>query len=234
MDKGVFLNQIYDELFSCYGRQGWWPVTRKGMYPAYDGGPVNDRQAFEVIIGAILTQNTSWKNVEKAIVNLNRKKLIDPEKLIKLNKEKLAELIRPSGYYNQKAEKLKTAARFFSENKICSFRKKSTDEMRRQLLGLNGVGNETADSILLYAFNKPIFIIDAYTKRIFSRLGFCSEDAAYHELQELLMSALPEDSRLFNEYHALLVEHAKRHCRKKPECSDCVLKKMCNYGRGLP
>jgi len=106
--------------------------------------------------------------------------------------------------------------------------------MRRQLLGLNGVGNETADSILLYAFNKPIFIIDAYTKRIFSRLGFCSEDAAYHELQELLMSALPEDSRLFNEYHALLVEHAKRHCRKKPECSDCVLKKMCNYGRGLP
>ena len=167
---------------------------------------------------SILTQNTNWKNVEKAIINLNKVGILSIEKIKAINKKKLANLVKPSGYYNQKAERLKLVARFFSKNK---------NPTREQLLAVKGIGPETADSILLYAFNRPIFVIDAYTKRIFSRIGMCKDKCEYHELQDLFHKALPRSPKLFNEYHALLVELAKRNCTKKPSCSSCPINKFC-------
>ena len=198
------LNKIYNILHKTYGKQGWWPVT-------------TDNRQFEIIIGAILTQNTAWKNVEKAIANLRRAKLIDANKILKIKKEKLAQLIQSAGYYNQKAERLKIIAKFYLENK---------NPTREQLLDVKGVGPETADSILLYAYNKPSFVVDAYTKRIFSRLGLIKTDD-YHEVQDFFHANLEKNEKLFNEYHALIVELAKRHCNKKPECGGCPLGKMC-------
>ncbi|MBW3014846.1 endonuclease III domain-containing protein [Candidatus Woesearchaeota archaeon] len=209
---------IYENLLKKYGNRGWWPVTKKGLVPCYCGGPGSDKERFEVIVGAILTQNTSWKNVEKAIVNLNKQKLVDVDKILKIDVRKLAELIKPSGYFNQKAERLKIVARFFKNNKVPS---------REELLELKGVGPETADSILLYAFDKPVFVVDAYTRRIFSRLGFLEEGASYDEWQELFHSKLKRDVRVFQEYHALIVEHAKQFCKKKAECEGCFLKSNC-------
>ena len=168
--------------------------------------------------GKILTQNTSWKNVEKAIFNLNKEKLVDIKKIKKINLKKLASLIRPSGYYNQKAEKLKIAAKFFSKNKAPT---------REELLDVKGIGPETADSILLYAFKKPYFVVDAYTKRIFSRIGICRQDIKYDELQLFFHKNLQKDAKLFNEYHALIVELGKQFCTKKPKCKDCIIKNHC-------
>ena len=197
--------QIYNILFQQYGPQKWWPTRTKN-------------KQFEVIIGAILTQNTNWKNVEKALINLEKENLISKNKILSTNKRKLASLIKPSGYYNQKAERLKLAAKFFSKHKNPS---------RQQLLAVKGIGPETADSILLYAFNKPIFVIDAYTKRIFSRIGMCKNKCDYHELQEIFHKSLPKKVRMFNEYHALLVELAKKHCTKQPSCKSCPINKLC-------
>jgi len=222
------LQKIYDVLLEEFGPQGWWPVTKEGkLVPRYDSGPKNGKQQFEVVVGAILTQNTSWANVEKAIFNLNKAKLIDAEKLLETDEKKLASLIKPAGYYNQKAKKLKNVAVFFAANK--DIFKLKVPLMREKLLAVNGIGPETADSIILYAANKPIFLIDAYTKRIMFRLGFCKEDVKYDELQKLFMNNLPKDAKIFNEYHALLVEHAKIYCRKKPNCIDCILRRNCNY-----
>ena len=170
------------------------------LHPSYHGKKPDEKQRFEIIVGAILTQNTSWKNVEKAIFNLNKAKLLDIRKIRKADKRKLASVIRPSGYYNQKAKCLKLVAAFFAKNKHPS---------REQLLAVRGIGPETADSILLYAFNKPLFVIDAYTKKIFSRIGICNETCSYHELQELCQKSLPKKAKLFQEYHALLVELGK-------------------------
>ncbi len=197
------ISKVYDRLHKQFGRQRWWPTVSKN-------------KKFEVVIGAVLTQNTSWKNVEKAILNLNDAGLIDAEKLAEVNVKKLAGLIRPAGYYNQKAERLKIIARFFLENK---------NPTRDELLGVKGIGPETADSILLYAYNKPFFVIDAYTRRIMKRIGYCED--SYEGLQRLFEKNLPKSYKIFNEYHALLVELAKIHCRKKPECSGCPVKSMC-------
>lgn len=213
------LLQIYDLLLGKYGPQGWWPVTPEGeSLPRYSGGPVNPKQRFEVVVGAILTQNTSWKNVEKAIVNLNKNSLIIPGKIKDMPVEELAQLIRPSGYFNQKAERLRLAAVFF-------LNLKNKSPAREQLLGLKGIGPETADSILLYAFDKPFFVIDAYTRRIFSRIGFRAD--SYGSWQSLFHSALDKDPYLFQEYHALLVEHAKQFCTKVPACDSCPLSVVC-------
>lgn len=197
--------QIYNILYKEFGLQKWWPAKTRN-------------KQFEIIIGTILTQNTSWKNVEKAIDNLEKENLISINKIKSARKQKLAKLIKPSGYYNQKAERLKLAANFFSKNK---------NPTREQLLDVNGIGPETADSILLYAFNKPFFVIDAYTKRIFSRIGLCKGKCEYNELQELFQKNLPKKTKLFNEYHALLVELGKRYCKKKPECIKCPISKEC-------
>jgi endonuclease-3 related protein len=217
--KNRRIHEIYSILYEKFGKQKWWPTTLEGeLHPSYHGKNINSKQRFEIIVGAILTQNTSWKNVEKAIINLNKQKLIDINKIKKINKNKLAKLIKPSGYYNQKAGKLKAAAEFFSKNKTPT---------RDELLEVKGIGPETADSILLYAYSKPIFVIDAYTKRIFSRIGICKSKCDYSELQGIFHKSLPKKAKLYNEYHALIVELAKQNCRKKPECKTCPIKSIC-------
>jgi len=198
---------LYSQLLKHFGPQKWWPTKTKN-------------RRFEIIIGAILTQNTAWRNVERAIDNLIAKNLLDPEKIAKTKKEILAKLIRSAGYYNQKAERLILAARFFT--------KTNSLPTREQLLAIKGIGPETADSILLYAFNKPYFVIDAYTRRILSRFGLIKGNENYTELQNFFHKYLPLDQELFKEYHALLVELAKQFCRKKPRCASCPIRRLCN------
>jgi len=221
------IRKIYLLLYKKFNSQGWWPFTLENeLHPRHHGiSPRNDRERFEIIIGAILTQNTNWKNVEKAIYNLNKESLADIKKIKKISHKKLASLIRPSGYYNQKAERLRIMAEFLSRNPINRLMKVGIEKLREKLLKVKGIGPETADSILLYAFNKPIFVVDAYTKRIFQRIGY--KEKSYEELQELFMSNLEKDTKLFNEYHALLVELGKNYCRKKPDCKECPLAKLC-------
>ncbi len=224
------IKRIYQLLLEAYGRQGWWPVTPIGCRmdeyrPVYGVKGLTDKQRFEIIIGAILTQNTNWKNVEKALINLNKEKLIDINKIKNINIRKLASLIRPSGYFNQKAERLKIIADFLSKNPINKLKKGNIKELREKLLELKGIGPETADSILLYAFDKPIFVVDAYTKRVFNRLGY--KEGTYEELQKLFMGNLSEDAKIFNEYHALLVELGKKYCKNKPICQECPIKNIC-------
>ncbi len=199
------MKEIYNILYKEYGNQNWWPTKSKN-------------KQFEIIIGTILTQNTSWSNVEKAIDNLMNHNVLDAEKIIKINKNKLASLIKSSGYYNQKAERLKIMAKFFLSNK---------NPDREELLNLKGVGKETADSILLYAYNKPYFVVDAYTKRIMNRIGF--KENEYDELQELFHKNLKKDYKLFNEYHALIVKLAKENRKKTPICINCCLKDKCKF-----
>ncbi len=210
-------NRIYKQLFKTYGPQYWWP----GETP------------FEVIIGAILTQNTSWTNVDKAITNLKAHKWLSAEKLRQVPDAELALAIRSAGYFNQKTKKLKNFLTFFKKKyqfSIEKMKEKELTSMRNDLLEVNGIGPETADSILLYALEKPVFVIDTYTKRIFSRLGLCREDISYHDLQALFMKNLKKGSKLFNEYHALIVHHGKFFCKKsKPLCDQCCLADVCKY-----
>jgi len=214
------LDDIYTRLFARFGPQHWWPQS--------DG-------AFEIIVGAILTQNTAWTNVEKAMANLRRARLLVPAALNRATEKKLASLIRPSGYFNLKAKKLKAFARFlFDEHhgKLSHLFKQKTVQLREELLAVYGIGPETADSIILYAAHQPIFVVDAYTRRIFARLGLVSEDATYDEAQELFMRHLPHDELIFNEYHALIVALGKHICRKtKPMCGECPLVEICPTGK---
>ncbi|VVB80988.1 Endonuclease III [uncultured archaeon] len=212
---------IFSKLFSAFGPQHWWPI--KGEYKPRK---LSEQDRLEICIGAILTQNTSWKNVEKALDNLHENKLIDLKNLANIKEQKLAELIRCSGYYRQKAKKLKIFAQHvlkFGSLKIF-FEQKN---LRDNLLSIWGIGPETADSIILYSAEKPVFVIDAYTKRIMSRFGVCKSDVDYHELQGYFHERLPENHKLFNECHALFVELAKRNCKKVPDCSSCPIKKSC-------
>lgn len=206
------LYTIYKKLYQYFGAQNWWP----GDSP------------FEVMVGAILTQNTNWGNVERAISNLKKEKLLCPDKLYRLSHRKLASLIKPAGYYNIKTKRLKSFLRFFLKNYQGSIKKMclvDTQQLRLRLLSVNGIGQETADSILLYALNKPIFVIDAYTKRILSRHRLIKEDAAYAGVQNFFMRNLKKEVQLFNEYHALLVQLGKNFCLKKtPKCAACPLK----------
>ena len=205
------LKLIYHKALSCLGPQHWWP----GDSP------------FEVMVGAILTQNTNWFNVEKAIKNLKDHNLLNYKRLYNLSDGKLAKLIRSAGYYNIKAKRLKNFLKFFSERCQGDIKRMSlvgTEALREDLLKVNGIGPETADSILLYALNKPVFVVDAYTKRIFFRHGLIKENAAYEEIQDLFMQFLRKDVELFNEYHALLVRIGKDFCLKhKPRCRLCPL-----------
>lgn len=206
------LNLIYQRLYSYFGPQAWWPGD----------------SAFEVMVGAILTQNTNWSNVEKAINNLKNKNLLNPKKIYRLSHSRLASLIVPCGYYNIKARRLKEFLTFFFKDYQANARKMSladTQKLRRDLLRVKGVGPETADSILLYALNKPVFVVDAYTKRILSRHHLIKKDTDYSHIQNLFMQNLKADVKLFNEYHALLVKLGKEFCLKnKPRCDACPLK----------
>ncbi|MBU0628470.1 MAG: endonuclease [Nanoarchaeota archaeon] len=224
------IQKIYDILLNEFGHQGWWPVTPtccidNELRPSYGIKSKTDKQCFEIMLGAILTQNTSWKNVEKAIESLNKHSMVDIDKILKSNTSQLANLIKPSGYYNQKAERLKIITDFLKKNPLTKLKHIETPELRKQLLSLKGIGPETADSILLYALERPIFVIDAYTKRIFAALGYKAN--SYDEWQNLFMDNLPKDHTLFNEYHALLVELAKKNCKKVPICNGCSINEIC-------
>jgi endonuclease-3 related protein len=214
----VRLSQIYKKLYAYFGPQHWWPA----------------RTPFEVIVGAILTQNTNWQNVSLAINNLRNAGVLNPVKLYRLPEKKLAQLIRPSGYYNIKAKRIKHFLKFFFKNYQGNTKKMfktGPKELREEILGVKGIGPETADSILLYAGALPIFVVDAYTKRILSRHGIISEDAHYQQVQNLFMRRLKSNARLFNEFHALLVKLGKEYCRKNiPRCRLCPLKE---YGKHL-
>jgi endonuclease-3 related protein len=211
MTKSERINRFYKELHKKFGPQGWWP----------------GETALECILGAILTQNTSWKNVEKAIDNLKRENLISVEDLSLIKTDALAELIRPSGYYNQKAVKIKNFISFLTEEfsgSLDSMFAVDKSDLREKLLSLKGIGPETADSILLYAGAVPVFVVDAYTWRVLTRHGLVPEQTSYGEIQELFTDSLQEDPVIFNEYHALLVKLGKEHCRKRePLCAGCPL-----------
>jgi endonuclease-3 related protein len=210
---------IYERLYEHYGPQHWWPAE----------GP------FEVMVGAILTQSAAWPNVEKAIVNLKAAGALSPRGLRELPQEELSRLVYPSGYYNAKAAKLKAFAEYLGKGYQDDLERlfaQETGRLREELLAVHGIGEETADSILLYAAGKPVFVIDAYTRRVFSRLGLASGLESYRALQSLFMKHLPLDEQLFNEYHALIVRHAKAQCRKRPECPGCPILGRCTYGRG--
>lgn len=206
------LNKIYKRLYRHFGPQHWWPA----------------QTPFEVMVGAILTQNTSWLNVEKAIRNLKKEKVLSARKLFALPDQTVCRLIRPAGYYNIKTKRLKSFLRFFLKKYKGAIKRMSPGCLRRlreELLAVNGIGPETADSILLYALHKPVFVIDAYTKRILLRHGLIKEKAEYRNMQELFMQNLKQDAQLFNEYHALLVRLGKEYCLKnKPRCEACPLK----------
>ncbi len=208
--KGELID-IFNILLKHFGPQHWWP----GETP------------FEVMVGAILTQNTNWTNVEKAIGNLKRAGALAPETIYAMPEGRLAELIKPSGYFNIKAKRLKSFISYFMESyggSIKKMKRREPAELREELLSVPGIGQETADSIMLYALDMPVFVVDAYTKRIFSRHGFFSPDSDYHEVQKLFMDCLPKDVKLYNEYHALIVRLAKERCAKKAgECEICIL-----------
>lgn len=204
------LIKIFNMLFSFYGHQHWWP----GDTP------------FEIAVGAILTQNTNWSNVEKAIKNLKDEEVLSPLALHKIPEKELAFLIRPAGYFNIKAKRLKAFVDFLVDNYNASMEEMQKEDMhflRKRLLNVHGIGPETADSILLYALNKPVFVIDAYTKRILSRHGIMDHNASYSEYQELFHRELDEEIEVFNEYHALLVRLGKDYCRPVPLCKGCPL-----------
>lgn len=201
----------FDKLLLSFGPQHWWPA----------------RSPFEVIIGAILTQNTSWKNVEKAISNLRGENLLDPGALVSLDDSHLAKLLKPAGYFNIKTRRVKAFLSFLMDEyqgELKGLFKGDLMVIRSKLLSINGIGPETADSILLYAGGYPIFVVDAYTVRIMARHGIVSNEVSYNEVQEVFMDYLPLDPKLFNEYHALLVKTGKKYCKKKePLCSGCPL-----------
>lgn len=204
---------IYQTLSNRYGPQHWWPAE----------------EPFEVMVGAVLTQSCAWRNVEKAISNLREAGLLSPGALRHIDLTELALLIRPCGYYNAKARKLKSLADWLKKygddpEKLAAL---DGEYLRRELLSVHGIGEETADSMLLYATNKPVFVVDTYTRRILSRLGLAPQGSAYRDYQTLFMANLPPDAALYNEYHALLVSLAKDVCRKVPRCGDCCLKDIC-------
>ncbi|MBA7499014.1 Endonuclease III [subsurface metagenome] len=211
MQKRDILLKIYNSLYDFFGPLNWWP----GDTP------------FEIMVGAILTQNTAWRNVEKAINNLKKENLLEAQKLYYINPKELAQLIKPSGYYNIKAQRLKNFVNLFVNNFEGSAEKMfsgDSGKLRKKLLKVNGIGPETADSILLYAGKKLFFVVDAYTKRIFSRHKLISKDASYHQIQEFFIKNLDRDVKLFNEFHAQIVMLGKTICTSKnPDCAKCPI-----------
>lgn len=205
------IRNIYRTLFDHFGPQHWWPGETE----------------FEIIVGAVLTQNTNWGNVQKAVENLKREGLLSLEEMHRASISQLASAIKPAGYFNVKAKRLKNVTGFIMNNyggSLDAMKTVAVDELRRQWLSVSGIGQETADSILLYAIGKPVFVIDAYTKRFLVRHNMVPQEANYGQVQSVFLDALLEDRRLFNEYHALIVKLGKEHCRPKPNCEGCPLR----------
>ena len=232
MGSAEKIRSFYDALLAAYGPQGWWPADTP----------------FEVAVGAILTQNTNWKNVERAIANLKRDGLLSVEALSRVAPERLAEVIRPAGYYRIKAKRLKNFIHLLGKRfggSLEALFALRTGDLRETLLGVSGLGPETADSIVLYAAHRPVFVVDAYTARIFFRHGLIEADATYADIQDLVQSSLAsaspcvagyaeqgEDVAVYQEYHALVVAAGKRQCKKKaPECRGCPLQASLEEGQ---
>jgi endonuclease-3 related protein len=230
-DLRPLVRKIFNCLFDSYGPQGWWPLTElheagganptktgtiRGYHPGDYTYPQTRDQQFEIICGALLTQNTSWTQVEKALFNLKNLNALYPEGVLSLDPEVLKVAIKPAGYYNQKAIRLKALVLWFIglEGSI---------PLREDLLYLKGIGPETADSLLLYAFKQPSFVVDSYTRRIVTNLRFVDEKADYSEIKALFEESMPRDFEVYQEYHALLVEHAKRYYQKKSSYEKCPL-----------
>jgi endonuclease-3 related protein len=211
------LTEVYDRLFAAYGPQHWWPAD----------------SPFEVLIGAVLVQNTAWQNVKKAIDTLRREDLLEPRALYGLSVEELEEKIRPAGYFRVKARRLRHLLGFLVKRyggSLDAMFRTGLPELREQLLAIHGIGPETADSILLYAGGLPTFVVDTYTHRVFARHGWIGFDADYYQIKDHFESGLAQDVRLFNEYHALLVRVGKEHCRKTPQCKGCPLADLLPLG----
>ena len=207
---------VFNQLFTTYGPQHWWP----GDTP------------FEIMVGAVLTQNTAWTNVEKAIANLIRHEKLSAASIVAARHDHLANWLRPSGYFNIKATRLKNFCHWYIDaGGLAALSQLDTDLLRSALLSVNGVGPETADDMLLYAFERPVFVIDAYTRRLFSRLGFIAGDEAYEDIRLAVEDKLGPEADLYNEFHALIVIHAKTVCRVRPRCGDCLLRRRCPAGR---
>lgn len=212
--KMAKLLEVYERLQTAFGPQHWWP----GETP------------FEIMVGAVLVQNTAWKNVERAIANLREAGVMAPRALYALSVEELAELIRPAGYYQVKAGRLRNLLKIVIDEyggDLDAMFRTDLARLREQLLGVHGIGPETADAILLYAGGLPTFVVDTYTHRVLARHGWIGYDADYHEIKDYFEAALPADARLYNEYHALLVRLGKEYCRKTaPKCDACPLAAM--------
>ena len=204
--------RIYDILNTHYGPQHWWPAD----------------SSFEVMVGAVLVQNTAWRNASTAITSLHNAGLMSSSAIQQTPVDELASVIVSSGYFNVKAKRLKALCHWLEEQGgIAQLKQRRLALLRRNLLGVFGIGPETADDILLYALDKPVFVIDAYTRRLFSRLGLVQADAAYETLQGGFEQALDGETELFNQYHALIVVHAKNICQKQPLCMECCLRMVC-------
>ena len=213
MNSRELILEIYKRLLERYSKQDWWPSESR----------------FEVIVGAILTQNTNWRNVEKAIENLKNANILTAEKMYQCDSQTLAELIRPSGYYNIKTKRIKNFLKWLFENydgEIEALEPLETSYLKEELLSINGIGNETADSILLYGLEKPTFIVDSYTARMLGRHGLIDSYCGYDDIKELFEGNLDKDAKLYNEYHALIVTLGKEHCKKRPICDGCPLESL--------
>lgn len=207
---------IYNKLHTHLGPQHWWPADTP----------------FEVIVGAILTQNTSWKNVERAISNLKSEGVLDVDGIHRIPEENLQNLIQPSGFYKIKTKRLKHFINFLFEKydgDLDTLLSLDVKPLREELRGINGIGRETADSIILYAAEKPSFVVDAYTKRVFERLGLLENNSEYDDIKDKFEANLPVDTYIYNEFHALIVALAKDICKKKPQCGTCPLANDCIF-----
>lgn len=206
------LRTVHDRLLAFHGPQHWWPGETR----------------FEIMVGAVLTQSTAWTNVERAIGNLRANRALTPTAISGVSERRLARWLRPSGYFNVKARRLQAfCAWLMQSGGESALARMDTPELRRRLLAVHGVGPETADDILLYAFARPVFVIDAYTRRLFRRLGFITGRESYDELRLRFERSLGPDVPLYNEYHALIVSHGKDICRVRPRCEQCVLSRRC-------
>ena len=218
MTRKEKLLDIYDRMLERYGPQHWWPGDTR----------------FEIMVGAVLTQAAAWSNVEKAISNLVASDALSPKAIRDLGEEELAQLIYPSGYFNAKARKLRALVEYLGQrfdDDLDAMALEDGDALRAELLAVYGIGEETADDILLYAFGKAAFVVDGYTRRVFIRLGLAPEKGSYSTYRSMFMDSLPSDRDLYQEYHALIVRHGKEVCAKRPVCPDCCLLEVCPTGQ---
>ncbi len=228
----LWLPLLYERLMDHFGPRLWWPVTpEEGGEPQYSGGPRTDTQRLEVMLGAILAQNTAWRGAARALGNLYSAGLVDFQHLLEVPLEQLAPLLRPSGYFNQKALKIQALVRFINERFGLSWQdllRVETAALRQLLLGVRGIGPETADCIVLYAACQPTFVIDSYTRRLLHRLGWAAENESYGSLKARFEAACARDTLLYQEFHALLDRQCVVYCLKRaPRCDECPLADIC-------